>query len=395
MSIYPVIPITQFYNNAVTYDPRAAKVELGKGGVLDRSRIHFFNNTRKNYSISAVLKDKDTLQNFLELNRGKPFEFRYDGSNSAGLYICKTWSWDWVVYVDGVSGVWNFSATFEQVFRPGWVSDTTGLGTLTLGAITVTGTGLISINPSGSLTMTGSGSLETSNVTVSGSGNVVTGSTLLTGLLAWYSMGEASGNALDSHTGGYTLTQSGTVGSTTGKVGNARSFNGSASNHLSSSNSVFQFSATFYGALWVRITGSTGNNQNVLGRWLFNTNNRSYQLTFTTSNTIVWVLSSNGTSSTAASTSLTVSETAFIEFYYDSVAGQIGIAKNGAAFTTTAFAGGLFVGSANFYVGRYQDSTSNSPLNGWLDELALWNRILTTDERTELYNSGAGRGYPG
>ena len=126
MPIYPVIPITQFYNNAVTYDPRAAKVELGKGGVLDRSRIHFFNNTRKSYSINAVLKDKDTLQNFLELNRGKPFEFRYDGSNSAGLYICKTWSWDWVVYVDGVSGVWNFSATFEQVFRPGWVSDTTG-----------------------------------------------------------------------------------------------------------------------------------------------------------------------------------------------------------------------------------------------------------------------------
>lgn len=31
-----------------------------------------------------------------------------------------------------------------------WVSDTTGLGTLTLGAITVTGTGAISINPSGS-----------------------------------------------------------------------------------------------------------------------------------------------------------------------------------------------------------------------------------------------------
>ncbi len=144
MSIYPVIPITQFYNNAVTYDPRAAKVELGKGGVLDRSRIHFFNNTRKSYFINAVLKDKDTLQNFLEVNRGKPFEFRYDGVTSSGLYVCKTWSWDWIVYTDSVSGVWNFSATFEQVFRPGWVSNTTGLGTLTLGAITVTGTGEIS-----------------------------------------------------------------------------------------------------------------------------------------------------------------------------------------------------------------------------------------------------------
>ena len=147
MPIYPVIPITQFYNNAVTYDPRAAKVELGKGGVLDRSSIHFFNNTRKSYSISAVLKDRDTLQNFLELNRGKPFEFRYDGSNSAGLYICKTWSWDWVVYVDGVSGVWNFSATFEQVFRPGWVSQSDGLGTLIFSSITLSGIGSIIANP--------------------------------------------------------------------------------------------------------------------------------------------------------------------------------------------------------------------------------------------------------
>lgn len=187
---YPVIPITQFYNNAVTYDPRVAKVELGKGGVLDRSRIHFFNNTRKSYSINATLKDKDTLQNFLELNRGKPFEFRYDGANSAGLYICKTWSWDWVVYVEGVGGVWNFSATFEQVFRPGWTSQNEGLGTLFLSNPTLSGIGDIISNLIGSGNLivsgitatglgeitqstTGSGNLFTSTIEVSGVGDII------------------------------------------------------------------------------------------------------------------------------------------------------------------------------------------------------------------------------
>jgi phage-related protein len=166
MTTYPTIPITQFYNNAATYDPRAAKVELGKGGVVDRSRIHFLNNTRKSYSISAVLQEKDTLQNFLETNRGKPFEFRYDGANSAGLYICKTWSWDWVVFVDGLGGVWNFSATFEQVFRPGWVSTTPGAGILGLAPLMVSGTGFASSYPFGR------GSISIPAFSITGTGEV-------------------------------------------------------------------------------------------------------------------------------------------------------------------------------------------------------------------------------
>ncbi len=33
-------------------------------------------------------------------------------------------------------------------------------------------------------------------------------------------------------------------------------------------------------------------------------------------------------------------------------------------------------------------------MNGKIDEVAVWSRVLTDDERTELYNSGAGKFYP-
>ena len=33
--------------------------------------------------------------------------------------------------------------------------------------------------------------------------------------------------------------------------------------------------------------------------------------------------------------------------------------------------------------------------NGWIDEVAVWDRVITSDERVELYNSGSGIGYPG
>ena len=72
---YPTIPLVQFYSNPVDYDSRSKRVELGKGGVIDRSRTHFLNPVKRSYKISAIIKDRDTLQTFLETNRGLPFEF--------------------------------------------------------------------------------------------------------------------------------------------------------------------------------------------------------------------------------------------------------------------------------------------------------------------------------
>lgn len=50
--------------------------------------------------------------------------------------------------------------------------------------------------------------------------------------------------------------------------------------------------------------------------------------------------------------------------------------------------------TAEFSIGRFQPSGSTMYLNGRVDSVGFWKRILTSDEITELYNSGTGLDYP-
>ena len=167
MSVYPTIPIVQFYGNPVDTDSLAKKIELGKGSVIDRFQPNAINKTRKSYKITATIQNRDELKAFLETNRGLPFEFRFDGANRPELFICKTYTFEWIVYVAGSGGVWKFTGTFEQVYRPDYSPITSGAATLQIPQITLSGTGLIAQSDP-----TGSGTLNLPVITVSSSGTV-------------------------------------------------------------------------------------------------------------------------------------------------------------------------------------------------------------------------------
>jgi len=49
--------------------------------------------------------------------------------------------------------------------------------------------------------------------------------------------------------------------------------------------------------------------------------------------------------------------------------------------------------STDFWFGR-EISAGQAVLNGYLDEVGLWSRALSSTEVTQLYNSGAGLAYP-
>jgi hypothetical protein len=53
---------------------------------------------------------------------------------------------------------------------------------------------------------------------------------------------------------------------------------------------------------------------------------------------------------------------------------------------------GVFNGTAPFHLGRNEEGLSW--LNGRLDGVSIWKRILAAAERTQLYNSGSGLDYP-
>jgi hypothetical protein len=219
---------------------------------------------------------------------------------------------------------------------------------------------------------------------------------LTTGLVAWYSLNETSGNRADSHTGSYTLTQAGTVGSTTGRVGNAANFANNNANRLSSSNSIFNRGDTdFYIAGWVRFTGVTSNEKTVLSKWNFDSTNRGYVLRYL-NDQITWFVSADGTNNTNVSIAANVDTTYFLEVFHNAATNQIGIALNVGTFTTASHSGGIFNSSASFILGSFGNSTFASPNEGWVDELAMYSVVPDPGSplRAALYNGGNGVAYP-
>ncbi len=82
----------------------------------------------------------------------------------------------------------------------------------------------------------------------------------------------------------------------------------------------------------------------------------------------------------------------FIVAWHDSVANTINIQINDGGIDSAAHTGGAFQGDAAFKLGCVEDVSENPTalLNGILDEVVVWNRVLTSAEKTSLYNSGNG-----
>jgi hypothetical protein len=225
-------------------------------------------------------------------------------------------------------------------------------------------------------------------------GSVEGGSTLLNDLTAWWSLDEASGNRADSHTNLITLAENGTVGSAVGKISNAASFAGNSSNYLESSATELRFSSTFYIALWIYPTVNSGA-QAYISRYDFTNSARSYYVGDSNGKFAILV-SNDGATGTINSHPLSFSTNTwyFLEAYYNAATDETGIAVNGGSFTTVSHTGGLF-NPATTPVRVGQHPNGQQPAQGRIDEIGIWNRILTTAERTELYNSGNGIAYPG
>jgi len=67
--------------------------------------------------------------------------------------------------------------------------------------------------------------------------------------------------------------------------------------------------------------------------------------------------------------------------------------NNGTPVTGNALAGTrLTATSGGTFIGRALHGVYG--LTGLADELAVYSRVLTADERTALYNAGAGKFYP-
>lgn len=217
---------------------------------------------------------------------------------------------------------------------------------------------------------------------------------LLNGLISYWKLDEASGNALDAH-GANELTQISGVGAGTGKINGARTFNAGTQRLNIADNaalSVGDIGFTFAG--WVNID-TKGADRGIVGKWNATGNQREYTLRFNNAtDRFTFFVSSNGSTNSNVSSAgaPTLSTWYFVVIWHDPIANTINLQVNNGTVQSTSHSTGVFNGTAPFQLGG-NDSGATQYFGGMLDEWGFWKAVLTADQRTALYNAGAALSY--
>lgn len=235
---------------------------------------------------------------------------------------------------------------------------------------------------------------------------VLSGSTLKTGLVSFWEMETTSW--LDATASGNDLTGSGSPTTTTGLVGNAASLVSASSQFLSrTSNAGLQTGGQdwsimcwFKGMTFVDLA-------EILSKYA-GFGNREFALSvhFTSGNRfqITIVTNSGGTTSSLVADAygnLSTGTWYFVVVRYTNSTNTVTITVGDGAGTALA-TNSLVVtnppiasSTAKFCVGANDNAAGNGFVNGAVDQVGLWKKVLSAGEMTQLYNAGAGLAYSG
>ena len=211
-------------------------------------------------------------------------------------------------------------------------------------------------------------------------------------IFTYYRM-NTTGTRSSNISSSYNLTDNGTTPTRAGKIGNAADFNGS-SQWLSNTSSDFDFAGSFAISGWC-LLDVTSSLQAIVAKYLTTGNQRSYVFWYNNSTSrFEFVVSADGGSTnitTVQANNLGAPSTATWYFFvctFNARTNTISIQINDNDVDTEYHPGGTFDSTANFTVGA--TSGGAQYLNGGVDALGIWDRVLTPDEITNLYNASSG-----
>ena len=235
-------------------------------------------------------------------------------------------------------------------------------------------------------------------------------------LIAYYTLDESSDGSgpitrQDSHTGNNDLTDNNGTPSATGKISNGASFTTANSEYLNDGN-VFDNPGSFTFSVWVKVTG-TSVNQGVFNKIgaagsaqglsgiVLSTGDGDYPGSFQ-----MHIQTDGDQYKQRSSGTTRVDDGAFhfivvdwdgtdtsntsdgMHIYIDNSV-DLGV-DHGSSFQIDSLTNAL-----NFELGRNGQGGTIRYFGGIVDEFGMWfNRVLTADERTTLWNNGAGLTYP-
>jgi hypothetical protein len=341
-------------------------------------------------------------------------QFSFSVSNGSGTHtangpIVSDTNWHFITVWSDVAGskVWlriddttSYSVAFDGTFTadPGLL----GIGGWALG------------NFDGDIARVGVWSSETGtaiHTSLFNSGNGKSYSSLTTaektGLVSYWNLDEASGDRADSY-GSNTLTDNNTVTSVVNAGGAMRnaaaSFVAANTEYLS----IIDNASLSLGAdspmtvsLWSRIpdAGLSGTHFIFAKRGSGGTGNDiEYELrvvNYTGTDNYYAFGVANGSSGQEKDASTTPSADGawhHVVAWHDPVLDVVGIQVDQQTALTAVWAGGTQNGDGPLAIGRLS-GISALYLDGLVEETGFWSRVLTAQERTDLYNAGAGLFY--
>ena len=222
-------------------------------------------------------------------------------------------------------------------------------------------------------------------------------------LACYYKLDESSGSALDAHAY-VNLPAFNSPLFTTGRVNTAREFFASSSQFfgIGSLPEASPGDTDFTIQAWVKLASLPGSGQvfAIVSKWSAVAALKEYVLYAYNNGTTTrfWLSVWNSADTAGADVEATnygaipTGTWVYVQTWHDSVNNLIGISVNNGTPNTVAHSGGVYqYGGADFMIGRY---SGGSHFDGAIDEVGLWKRLLTTDEKAALYNAGAGLAYP-
>ena len=224
--------------------------------------------------------------------------------------------------------------------------------------------------------------------------NNVLGSALLTSLISNWNFNETTGTRLDSHTNNNDLADVGSVGFAAGKIGNAAQFSGSNELSIASNASLQTGDIDFTITAWVYLD-SLVSSGTILAKW-GNSGDFEYRLLYSQgSDRLSWKVSASGTNTKTVDADTFGAPSTdtwyFLIAEHDSTADEIRISVNNGSSDSLAHSGGMHVDTIDLEFGTEQ---GGNDLIGRVDEITIWKRLLTTQEKADMYNAGAGLAYP-
>ena len=228
---------------------------------------------------------------------------------------------------------------------------------------------------------------------------VDTSGTLTDGLIAYWKF-EESGGTRDDQKGPQDLADHNTVTQAAGKKGNAAQFTRANVEYLSITDTAALSTGDidFTIACWVYLDSKPTPNDNmfVVGKSDDgDSNDTEYRLVLNPgADSLGWFVS-DGTNTTKITAVVSATGTwYFVVAWHDATANTIHIQVNNGTAASASHTTGSWNSTSPFTIGNYAGVPDGSNAwNGRIDEVGFWKRVLTAQERANLYNGGSGNTY--